>query len=91
MRRVPFSECSNSKAVSGSHLNATKRAEPENKHKMSCGAESPPSQMEAPPTQNDSLVARMAGPSSGKAGLGSCDKDAINKKIYELSKAILTF
>ncbi|KAI0244606.1 hypothetical protein L0F63_006104, partial [Massospora cicadina] len=39
-----------------------------------------------PYTQSESLVARMAGPSSGKAGLGNCDKEAINRKIYELSK-----
>lgn len=38
-------------------------------------------------TQADnSLVQRMAGPSSSKAGLNSLDKEAINKKIYELSK-----
>lgn len=39
-----------------------------------------------PPTQNDSLVTRMAGPSAGKAGLSTFDKDSINKRIYELSK-----
>lgn len=37
-------------------------------------------------TQIDSLVTRMAGPSSGKAGLSTTDKDSINQRIYELSK-----
>jgi hypothetical protein len=36
--------------------------------------------------QPDTLVARIAGPSTGKAGLENVDKERINRIIYELSK-----
>ncbi|KAJ9057530.1 hypothetical protein DSO57_1021854 [Entomophthora muscae] len=86
MDKAPFMESTNSKVPSFIEPPGSTKYGSEEKPKSIETTGSLPTHQELPFTQNESMVARMAGPSSGKAGLGSCDKAAINRRIYELSK-----